>query len=186
MHDFFLFDRFQWRIAARAPGERRERREKIKAPQHLYRLLEWVLRAQTIAVAHNRVHEQAAITRGQSAIVIFGCTQQLSIVRRGIVSHVDPEQAKITDQLSKMTIGDKPIDSCGLQSILWKKRELMSNRINIHLMVALKDAGEIDRLVIDQNQIDFRMRDAAGFNYVLDRGSLGQIPLDNFLTAPAL
>ena len=50
----------------------------------------------------------------------------------------------------------------------------------------VKDAGEIDRLVIDQNQIDFRMRDAAGFNYVLDRGSLGQIPLDNFVTAPAL
>ena len=184
-HFAFLYF-FEQRIATQATRKWSDHGGEIKAPHDFDGLLGRVLGARIIAMSHDLVHEQPAIAREQGPVVDVHDGEQLPILRIPIVNDVETKQAQIAREFSEMAIRDKPIDSCSLQSILWKKRGLMSNRINIHLMVALKDAGEIDRLVIDQNQIDFRMRDAAGFNYVLDRGSLGQIPLDNFVTAPAL
>ena len=64
-------DFLEWRITAKATRERSDRIEEMKPTDHLDRLIVRVLRTRAIAVPDNRVHEQMAIPREQSAIFAF-------------------------------------------------------------------------------------------------------------------
>lgn len=64
-------DFLEWRIAAKATGERSDRTEKVKATDHLDRLFVSVLGTRAITVPDHRVHEQAPISRKQSPVFAF-------------------------------------------------------------------------------------------------------------------
>ncbi len=83
-----------------------------------------------------------------------------------------------------MTISDKSFETVGLQSIFWKKSRLKLRGINIDMLIPLQQERETDGSVVDQNQVDLRVWNSAGLDYVFDGGPLLEKP-DNWLfTAP--
>jgi len=53
-----------------------------------------------------------------------------------------------------------------LQMLFRKTRWHQSYRINIDISIRSERVMKIDGLPIDQNQVDFRMRDAARFDHI--------------------
>src|SRR5438309_4344449 len=64
-----LFNRLEWRVATQAAAEWRQHASEIKTPQHFRCLFRRLLRAETVAVLHDRMHEQTPIPREQSPIL---------------------------------------------------------------------------------------------------------------------
>src|SRR4029077_18553235 len=94
------------------------------------------------------------------------------------VRDIDSEQAKIPNELSQVAIRSKLSDLNNLQPIFWEKSmPFRIDGINVDKGLARQDTGEIDRVLVDQNQVDFRMRHSAGFDDIFDRGPLAQLPL---------
>jgi hypothetical protein len=54
-----------------------------------------------------------------------------------------------------------------LQMMFRKTRWQQSYRINIHITICSERVMKIDGPPINQNQVDFRMRDAARFDHIL-------------------
>jgi hypothetical protein len=54
-----------------------------------------------------------------------------------------------------------------LQAILRKTRWQQSYRVNIDISIRSERVMKIDGLPIDQNQINFRVRDTARFDHIL-------------------
>jgi len=87
---------------------------------------------------------------------------------------VDAEKAKIPDKLPQMSIGNKTSDFCELQPIFCERsNSACADWINLDTRFAVNNAGKIHWHTIDDNQIDFGVRDSTGFDHVLDRSFLG-------------
>ena len=66
-----------------------------------------------------------------------------------------------------------------LQSIFWERRNSFEiDWMNVDARFTRDYGRKIHRLAIDQNQIDFGMRDSAGLDHVLDRRSFGQLAVN--------
>src|SRR5712692_10548134 len=78
-----------------------------------------------------------------------------------------------------MSISDKLSHLEHLQPIFWKMRSwILIHRVDVDLTFAADYETEIHRRPVYQNEINFAVWDAAGFDYIFDRRSFGQLSLD--------
>src|SRR6266404_5440019 len=78
-----------------------------------------------------------------------------------------------------MSIGHEQVAVTALQPDLWPQPGWSRNGKNLDRRRGLQGECEIHRLIVDQNKVDLRMGHAAGFDRVLDRGFLVQMPNDS-------
>src|SRR5438270_5546229 len=125
------------------------------------------------------MHEQATIAGEESAAFGDGDIQQLSIFRVAIINNIDPKEAQVANQFSQMSISDKHYYIAYLQSIFREKsNSIRINRVNIDVCRAGDYPRKIDRLPVDQNQIDFGVGNPASLNRVFDRSLLGKLAIN--------
>src|SRR5689334_5882857 len=78
-----------------------------------------------------------------------------------------------------MAVGHETLLPPTLQARFGKKAGRRRHRKDVNRGVALHKPGEIDRLLVHDDEIDLRMRHAAGLDRILDRSLLPQLPLDH-------
>jgi|ERR1044071_5741135 hypothetical protein len=99
-------------------------RSQIESADHFDDLIIRIVRSRTIAVLHDLVHEQTAISREQSAI--FGTAgRKRCIGGVRIINDIKAEEAKITRQFSKVSVSDKFCDASSLQFLPRLRRRII-------------------------------------------------------------
>src|SRR2546421_544813 len=93
-------------VALQAAGVWRDHFCEAKPSDHFENLFRRVLRSRAIAVPDDFVHEQAAISRKQGAVV-RAVRGEGRIGGRGRVNDIEAEEAKVTRQFSEMAVRDK-------------------------------------------------------------------------------
>ena len=172
--DLRFVDRLEKGVAAETARKWSQSRAEVEPAQDFEGLFKRVLRPEIVAVPDNRMHQQAPISGEEGAVFIARDAHQLSIIGRRIVNDIDAEQAQIPDKLSQMSIGNKLSDVAHLQPIFCERsNSLRLDWIDINDQFAANYEAKIHRLTINQDQIDFSVWDAAGFNHVFDRSFLG-------------
>jgi len=167
--NFCFIGRFQHGVAEETARKWRQDLREIKSAQHFYALFQRILGARVIPVAHGRMHQKPPIPGEESAVLGDGELNQLSIFRVAIIKNVDAEQTKIANKLSQMSIGNKVSNIQDLQSIFREKSNwIVFDWEDIDFRFGANHATEIDRIAINKDQIDFRMRNTAGFDDVFD------------------
>src|SRR5437773_855936 len=103
-------------VALQAAGVWRDHFREVKPSDHFENLLRRVLRSRAIAVPDDFVHEQAAISRKQGAIV-RAARGEGRIGGGGRVNDIEAEEAKVTRQFSEMAVRDESRNAPFLQSL---------------------------------------------------------------------
>lgn len=139
---------------------------------YLDRLFVGLLGTRAVAVFNHRMHEQPAVASEERPVFGFHDAEQLSIIRTAIISHVKTEQAQIAHKFAKMPVCHKPSNCRALATFVLEVRVSSSWRINLDLGIARQAVIKIDRLPIEQDQTDLRMRHTARFDDIFYRGFL--------------
>src|SRR6266487_5740217 len=96
-----------------------------------------------------------------------------------VVGNIKPKQAKAACEFTQVAICDKSKITTELQSFFLYLRWTSSDWKNLNFHIAHDRISEIDRLSIQQNQIDFWMRYAAGFDHIFYGCLFRQSSLNN-------
>lgn len=125
------------------------------------------------------MHEEAAVAREQGALILRGTVDEREIVRRAIVEHIEAEQAQVTNELAEVAIRDKAANVSPLQRLVAMQVERRGDPVHCQVAFRLQAVSKINRHAIRHDKVDLRMRDAARFDHVFDRGLLAQNALDD-------
>lgn len=128
------------------------------------------------------MHEQSPVARQECPVFTFHYAKQLPILRLGIISDIEAEQAQVAREFPKVAIHDKTRNTMDLQLMFLELRGKRSHRVHINHRVRFDYVSEIDRVPVNKDQADFRMRNAARLDYIFHRRFLVQGAFDDFTT----
>ena len=168
IQDFTFLDATQDPVAAQAPCPRSDRLLKLETLDDFESLVFGHRRTRAISITHNPVHEQAPVAREQSALFLHHYGEQGFVGCVVVVNDVEPKQAEIAREFPEVTIRDKSPEPALLQSHRGKQGWRRRDRKNIDLFIAYQMIRKGKRSAAGHDQIDFGMRNTAGFNGVLD------------------
>lgn len=128
------------------------------------------------------MHEQTPVPRQKRSVFAFHDTQQLPIFRVRIIDDIKAKQAQVASESSEMSICDKSCINRYLQAFLLKISTSRSYWINLDICIVGDAVIKIHRLSVHQDQVNFRMRDAACFDHVFYSRLLTQAAFDTSTT----
>ena len=128
------------------------------------------------------VHEETPISCEERSIFAHHYVQQLPVVGVFAVGDIKSEEAKIAGKFSQMSIRYKFRNMSGLQSFLRVNRVAIPDRKHFCLCVFRQRVIKADCLLINQDQINLRMRNAARLDDVFYGGFFCEPQLDHWIT----
>ena len=119
------------------------------------------------------VLQQGAVAGQDDASVALCDVGDLLVVVIVAVEAVETQQAQVARQPSEIGVDDEAryAQRCFAEPYQWADVQALEHGIDADAVAGLDDVGKIHGAVVGQDQFDFGVRYAEGFDQILDRGA---------------
>ena len=161
----------EFRVAYQTAGKKVYMRREIKAPQRFYELLARFRVADPVAVCDLVAFEQAAVAGQHDPALSGGNRGHLCIGESILIKRVEAQKSKIGRKAAKVDIEHKARLTFESRAERGNRTEVdgVEGRVDADEIAGLQGVRKIDRLRVDHDEFDFRMRHADALNRVLHR-----------------